>query len=164
MRSGQAKLRPAWAGMGAWKWPCLLLLAYCLLILYPYSGRAGGSNGMGGATVSDRLHDCPIEYEVRSAEGAVTVLARMAPACALDMAPPQVALSGPGGQTLAQAAMRGAPGALRARLTPPLLPEANHLDTDHAALVIEAVTRDGASARIDASPALRRTLNAQPKD
>lgn len=169
MRSAGANLRPAWAGMGAWKWPCLLLLAYWALILYPYIDRSGGSNGMGEDAVAARLHDCPIDYEVRRADGAVTVLARLAAACALDMAPPQAALIDAGGQTLARAAMRGSPGGLRARLKPPGHPDgdqpgADQPDPDQWRLVIDAVARNGASARIDASPALRRTINAQPKD
>ena len=139
--------------MGLWKWPSILLLLFCIGVLYPYIMRSGGSNGIGPAAASAELHGCRVDYEVRNGEGAVTVLGRMAPRCAGALSPPTLALIDETGAAVAQAPMRGDPNSLRGRLETP-----DDFDTDHIRLTITSTDRNGAAAHIDATA----FLTAQP--
>lgn len=156
MTSKAIKLRPAWRGMGVWKWPAILLLLFCIGITYPYIQRGGGSNGMSAAPVSAALHGCPLDYEVRARDGAVTVLARIAARCATRLSPPGIALMDETGARLSEAAMRGDPNSLRARLQLP-----DDVDADQLRLAITASDRSGAEASVNATALLAAQLNAE---
>ena len=145
--------------MGKWKWLSIALLVYCIAIIFPYAGAGGGSNDIGDAFVSAVIHNCPVDYAVRSDEDAVTVLARIEPGCAVSLSPPSVALIGSDGETIAEAGMRGAPNGMRARLN---ISEDHH--TDKIDLILNAALPGGETAQVNATEALRNAVNNQPKE
>ena len=156
MISRAKPLRPAWRGMGWWKWPSVLLLLFCIGITFPYIQRSGGSNGMSAAPIPAELHDCPLDYEVRAKDGAVTVLARIAARCATTLSPPEIALMDNTGAPLSGTVMRGDPNSLRGRFQLP-----DDVDADQLRLTITATDLHGAEASVDATALLAAQLNAQ---
>ena len=146
MTSKAKPSRPLWRGMGLWKWPSILLLLFCVGIVYPYASGSGGSNGVSAAHTAAALHGCRVDYEVRKGEGTVTVLGRIAPQCAAALSRPVLAFIDETGATVTQTAMRGGPNSLRGRLAIP-----GDFDADHMKLAIASTNTNGAAAYIDAT-------------
>jgi len=136
--------------MGFWKWPALLLVLFCLAIVYPYAKRSAGQNGLDETAHEARLHGCLLRYDVQLAADVLTVRARIAPGCATRLARPDVSLRGRDGGVLAQSELRGNPNSLFARLA---RPDETALDT--LRLAFSADDLAGVRATVDARAALR---------
>lgn len=154
MTAKSKKTRPVWQGMNFWKWPSIVLVLFCIVMIYPYATRGGGSNGMGANLAAADLDGCPLEYEVRATEDTLTVLGRIATHCAPTVTQPTVMLVDAGGDTLVQTAMRGGANSLRGRLTLP-----DNFDADQMQLTIVSTDLDGEQARIDATPHLAAAVS-----
>ncbi|MEM9617783.1 MAG: hypothetical protein AAF936_07445 [Pseudomonadota bacterium] len=159
MISKQKTLRPAWRGMEFWKWPAILLLLFCIGIIYPYAQGAGGSNGMSAKLHSAELHECPVNYELRHGEGAATVLGRVAPRCAVGLSPPTLAIIDAHGEPIAETVMRGDPNGLRARIEIP-----NDFDAKHMQLAIFSADTNGLIDQVDITDALTAKPDTQQED
>ena len=136
------RARPAWRGMGLWKWPAIGLILFCLVIITPYARRAGGIGGMKGAVQSSHLGACRLQYTMRPVKESVIVAARLAPDCAVGFAAPNVSIVDASGAVVETQPLRGNPNALKARLRAPA-------DRAGLRLVIEAETVDGRAPRVE---------------
>ncbi|MGF1606724.1 MAG: hypothetical protein ACFB22_10340 [Rhodothalassiaceae bacterium] len=113
-------LRPAWRGMGVWKWPSLVLVLFCLAVVPIYIDRIDrGRPNFGTWTASGLLAGCPVEVGGRALKDALFVRVRVDASCSRHLAD----LTVQAGQ--ARAALHGNPNTLRARLTtrPPAVTE-----------------------------------------
>ena len=137
--------------MGSWKWPSLLLLAYCLVLIVPYAYTGGGgSNGLRADVTEISLHGCPFQIDARRDEASLNVRARLAPSCAFGQSIPNVALIRVDGDVLAETALRGHPNNLRARLSAPDSSDAGAL---RLAFTSDALNGETDRAEIPAPPA-----------
>jgi len=145
MKAQGKELRPVWRGMGLWKWPSIALILFCIAVIVPYAERGGGASGMGSAPISLLLHDCPIEFELHEGKQDVTIVARLAPACAIKLSRPTVEFLNADGALIAQAPMRGDPNSLRASVD-----IENSRDTEERRIRFVARHREGGVVHVEA--------------
>ena len=116
----ETKSRPAWRGMGLWKWPSIILILFCIGMIVPYAYTGGGgANGLEGEAVRTHLNECPFDYRVESADGMLTVIGRLAPECATALTLPKIQIADRRNTILSESQFKGGPNGLRARLIMP---------------------------------------------
>jgi len=129
------RLRPAWRGMGWWKWPSLVLIGICLAFLPVYIDASGsgvfrlGWAGLGiqlsgpdldarlgSWTATGALGDCPVRLGTIAQEAAVLARLRIAPGCARRLKGLEIAAVTREGRRIAEP-VAGNPNTLSAWLT-----------------------------------------------
>ena len=110
------KYRPAWKGMGWWRWLSIILVAYSLALIVPYIMFAGGSHTITGTAFEVELADCPVQFGANIKDKTIRVTAKIDPACSLDIEPPTVELLDSAGSIVTSSKLRGNPNMLSARL------------------------------------------------
>lgn len=135
------RYRPAWRGMGLWKWPAIGLVLFCLFIVPFYVQRAGsGFSTFGTWTGKGRLGDCPVKVGTTPHKGGLFVRLRVDPACAAHLAGMTVAAKGAEAGPV-EKPVSGNPNTRSARL--------NIAPSSVTALVVAARTQSGAPVQYD---------------
>ncbi len=140
-----AKSRPAWRGMGWWKWPSILPVIFCIGMVVPYAYTGGGgANGLEADSVQTHLNECPFDYRVEPAGGTLTVMGRLAPECASALTLPKIQITNGRDAILSEGQFSGGPNGLRARLIIPsdALP-------DQLKVLVTSEAPDGKTVRAD---------------
>ena len=109
--------RPAWRGMGIWKWLSLAGVLFSLAIIAPYVRLAGGSFHIRGDRIEGILAGCTLHLGLLREDNGVRITAQMDPVCARRVDTPTVRLRARGGATLSEASLKGGPNSLRAVLS-----------------------------------------------
>ena len=110
------KYRPAWKGMGWWRWLSIILIAYSLILIVPYVLFGGGSHAIVGTTVEVELAGCRVRLGADIKDNSVRVTAKIDPACSLTIEPPTVELLDSAGSIVTSSTLRGNPNMLSTRL------------------------------------------------
>lgn len=132
------KYRPAWKGMGWWRWLSILLIVYSLVLIVPYVLYGGGSHEIVGTRKSDKLGGCDFELGVIEQEGVLRFTMKADASCVRGFAQPTLELLNPSKVLLKSIKFRGNPNALTARL-----PLKDIQLADIATLVMRSETSDG---------------------
>lgn len=128
--------------MGWWKWVSILLITYSLVLIVPYILFGGGSHQLGGTTRTGQLAGCRFALGADVGEAAISITAKVDPACASVIEQPTVELLNTTGDVVASAALRGNPNALVARLRLD-----RNSDTAANRLVLKSKALDGSQDR-----------------
>ena len=131
--------RPAWSGMGFWKWPAILLLVFCIGMIAPYAMFAGGTNDIGEAPVRVDLAGCAVAFSLDEQDARTVMNARIDPACARDFSAPLVRIRDGADDVVWEGALKGNPNAMRASF-----PTHRTAPSDRLRLEIAATHADGA--------------------
>lgn len=148
--------RPAWTGMGWWKWLSILLVSCCLLMIGPYAYTGGGgSNNLDKSAQRADLNGCPLDYHLRVEDKTVTLSGRLAPHCATALLAPTVRAVDAQNRIVVESPLRGGPNSLRGRIELPV-DAAGHLK-----LLVISAAADGLTIHADITAGLLVLTNEQ---